>query len=373
MKLTNLVPLDQIQLAIDNSYISKRKHPQLDYWILNYTHKTQIEWYWTPITINCRGLIVDSSWNIIARPFKKFFTLDQWSTLRNHVWNLYGVKYSEMFSGPFEILEKYDGSLGILFYNPQTKKHELASRGSFESDQAIRGTEILQKKYPDLMPLENTTYLFEIIYPENKIVVDYQDLEDIILLAVINNETGKEISINREVTGFSNLFNKVPIVEKYNFINTDWRSLDKLNWKNAEGFVVRFLNNDIRVKIKFEEYKSLAKILNSLDERLVLEWTKNKINFEQVIYKLPLEQQKWVYQLYNDYITKYTKIETESRRIVERDKCLTRKEFACLHKNLYFSSVLFAMLDGKDYQSTIWKIIEKDIIKEIINEPAKNI
>lgn len=113
VKLPDIVKggLPQIQANIDYGWISKRKHPQLDYWILNYTQKAQIDWEWNSVTTICRGLIVDQDWNIIARPFKKFFTLDQWQTLRNSVWNLYHVKYSEMFNGPFEIQNKIDGCL----------------------------------------------------------------------------------------------------------------------------------------------------------------------------------------------------------------------------------------------------------------------
>jgi RNA ligase len=360
-KLTDIIKggLCQIQANIDAGLISKRKHPQLDYWILNYTHKTQIDWVWNQVTTVCRGLIVDDQWNIIARPFKKFFTLDQWQTFRNSVHHLYDVKYSKMFDGPFDVYCKLDGSLGILFQNPQTSKYEMASRGSFESEQAIKATEILQRKYPDISPFPGITYLFEIIYPENKIVVDYGDEEDLILLGCIDNETGKEIDIDYYHEGYTNLWGKVKRAERFLF--DDWRDLDKLNWKNSEGFVIRFLDNDIRVKIKFEEYKSLHKILNGLNEKLVFEWTKNNFDYSNVIEKLPLDKQEWVKELIFQYNNKFLTIYNEARYLVLRDGRLNRKEFARLHKDRHFSSVLFAMLDGKKWEEAIWKIIEKDI------------
>ena len=40
-------------------------------------------------------------------------------------------------------------------------------------------------------PKPGKTYLFEIIYPENRIVVDYGDYKGLVLIDVIDNETGK--------------------------------------------------------------------------------------------------------------------------------------------------------------------------------------
>jgi len=367
MILSEIFDLVGLEKEIQDGYISKRKHPTLPYFILNYITKTQIEWRWNIYTINCRGLIVDDQWNIIARPFKKFFTLDQWATLRNYVHNLYGVKYKEMFDGPYQITRKMDGSLNILFYNPQTNKYEMASRGAFESDQAIRGTKILQDKYPNLkVDHKRYTFLFEVIYPENKIVVDYHNMEDLILLAVIDNKTGKEISLyGGESVDFWNSQNiplNLQLANYYNkYVFNDWHHLDKLNLKNEKGFVVRFLDNDIRVKIKFEEYKSLAKILKSLDEFTVLDWVKNNYDFGQVLNKLSQEQQDWCLKLIKQYQDDYKGIEEECRKIINFDGKLSRKLFAQRYASIYFSSVLFCMLDKKDYDSAIWKLIERRI------------
>lgn len=253
-------------------------------------------------------------------------------------------------------------SLGILFYNPIKNRYELASRGSFESDQAIRGTRILQNKYPDLkVDHDKYTFLFEIIYPENRIVVDYGDEEDLILLAVIENDTGKEVNLSNNIDFWESQYIPLDLeyVEQYKF--DDWRDLDKLNWKNAEGFVVRFLDNDIRVKIKFGGYKSLHKILCGLNEKLVFEWTKNNFDCSSVVDKLPADKQKWIADLQSKFSQEYCKIENKCKELIRRDGHLLRKEFAVLHKDEYFSSVLFAMLDGKKWEDAIWKIIEKDI------------
>ena len=93
---------------------------------------------------------------------------------------------------PFEVFEKLDGSLGILYW--LNNLPYIATRGSFESEQARHATEILHGRYQHTFSSMDTnkTYLFEIIYPENRIVVDYGEMDDLILLTVIDNQTGHE-------------------------------------------------------------------------------------------------------------------------------------------------------------------------------------
>lgn len=46
----------------------------------------------------------------------------------------------------------------------------IATRGSFESDQALWATEWIQKRFRPVDFLAGYTYLYEIIYPENRVV-----------------------------------------------------------------------------------------------------------------------------------------------------------------------------------------------------------
>ena len=162
---------ENILREIDDGYISRRKHPQCDLYILNYTPKCQYAWRWNVDTIDCRGIITDGAWNIIHKPFPKFFTQEQYKTLRCSVRNLYGVSYKDLYTGAFEVAEKLDGSLGIAYYNDVDKHWAIATRGSFESPQAIFATKILRDRYRDAGFLPNRTYLFEIIYPEKVQVI----------------------------------------------------------------------------------------------------------------------------------------------------------------------------------------------------------
>src|SRR5438132_2764187 len=154
-------------------YLSCRKHPTDDLLIWNYTQKTQWERNWTPETRMCRGLITTSAGEIVARPFEKFYNAGEWLSMGNAI----PVE-------PFEVYEKLDGSLGIL-YHLANGGWAIATRGAFESPQAQVGTGLLDGLPATFEPSPRYTYLFEIIYPENRIVVNYGDRRELVLLAVI--------------------------------------------------------------------------------------------------------------------------------------------------------------------------------------------
>jgi RNA ligase len=127
-------------------HLFKQNHPTLPLSIWNYSPEVQYRQLWDDITLQCRGIVTDNEGNVVARPFKKFFNIEE----GNH-----------NPTEEFEVFEKMDGSLGILF----NYKDEwvFATRGSFTSDQSKRAYKLLEK-----YPIENldkkNTYLFEIIY-----------------------------------------------------------------------------------------------------------------------------------------------------------------------------------------------------------------
>jgi len=143
---------------IEKGLISERKHPNADLWIYNYTPVVQYDRLWDAITKSCRGLIMDGAGNVIARPFSKFFNLQEHQP-------------SEIPNEPFDVYEKMDGSLGIIYWIGNTPY--IATRGSFESEQSIHATNVLHTRYAHLFNKLNRkyTYLVEILYPENRIVI----------------------------------------------------------------------------------------------------------------------------------------------------------------------------------------------------------
>ena len=100
----------------------KNDHPTLPISIYNYSRTCQYENKWDEITKMCRGLILDQEGNVIAKGFNKFFNMEEHQP-------------EEIPNEPFEVFEKLDGSLGILFW--YQGKWILATKGSFTSDQSI--------------------------------------------------------------------------------------------------------------------------------------------------------------------------------------------------------------------------------------------
>lgn len=365
MKLSELIKPNLFQIALKEGYISERRHATAPLRIYNYTPKTQFEWAWDEATMNARGLIVDAQDNIVARPFKKFFTLEQLTELRNYVHNLYGVKFADIFNHPFRTYEKVDGSLGVLYHDGFD--WAIATRGSFESDQSALATKILREsktlyglKYTDLPYNPNYTYLFEIVHPENRIVVNYGDTKELVLIAIIDTETGREIHFDLD-TGISPHFRQP---KEYNVEH--FEHLAALEQPNTEGFVLLF-ENGLRLKYKFEEYKRLHRIITNVNEKNIWEMLSKGESIQDLLDKVPDEFYNWVKGVVADLEAKYEAIndavQNTYRSIVQRK--LTKKDVALGYRNNPYQHLLFALMDGKPVAPGIWAQIKPISTKEI--------
>lgn len=341
--------IDELNKMIEEKLVSVQKHPETDYFIYNYGPRAQYERIWNNITLQCRGLILDSKYNVIARPFKKFFNLEEHSK-------------SDIPKSPFEVYEKMDGSLGILYWIED--KPYIATRGSFESDQAKKANQILNEKYSHTFSKidRSKTYLFEILFPENRIVCNYGDLEDLVLLAIIDNKTGLDCEL--ESIGF-------PLVKRYDGIN-DINSLKELEEENREGFVVKF-ENGFRLKIKFEEYVRLHRILTQVSTKTIWQNLSEGNDFDEILNRVPDEFYNWVKDTKSNLEDKFKSIENESNILFHRFYSWgvgeTRAEFAEYAKKQKYPAILFKMLDGKKYDDVIWRIIKPDYEKPFIKNP----
>lgn len=346
--------IETLNKYYEEGLVTKQVHPTLPLTIWNYTEKVQYQGLWDEITLMTRGLVTDNYGDIVARPFNKFFNLGE-------------GKYTP--TEEFDVFEKMDGSLGILFH--YDNQWILATRGSFTSDQAVKGMEILKKyRYERLLP--GFTYLFEIIYPENRIVVDYDGMEDLVLLAVIDNTDGYELKIHDdkihlEGIRFINLYNNLGfnIVKKYNGI-TDYSILAGMISNDREGYVVRFSNGD-RVKIKGDEYNRLHKIMTNMSTTSVWETLKNGDKLEELIKDVPDEFFNKIKEERQRLTDEYKSIELEYRlthELISRyPDSNTRKGYAEKAIKFTYPKLLFLMLDGKDYSNSIWDIIKPEFKK----------
>ena len=330
-----------LQKMIDEGYIKSNKHPEQDLYIYNYTQTAQFERLWNEVTLACRGIIMDGNQNIVARPFPKFFNLGEQE----------GV---EIPKTSFEVYDKMDGSLGILYWIE--KKPYIASRGSFTSNQAIKATEMLHSTYKEIWKHLDTskTYLFEIIYPENRIVLDYGTTEALVLLGVIDTQTAVELPL--EDIGF-------PIVAKYDGIK-DIETLKSLQNDNKEGFVIKF-ENGFRLKVKFDEYVRLHRIITQLSSIDIWQHLKEKQPLDAMLEHVPDEFFNWVKSVIKTLNKEFQIIEKQC--IIDFKVLENRKETAFYFMTCAYPAVLFLMLDNKSYDHEIWKRIRPTFEKPFMN------
>ena len=340
MKLFEYINEKELREMMDAGYINIQMHPSTPLYIYNYSKMCQIDKMWNDTTEKCRGLIVDSNDNIISRPFRKFYNYEEYEDP------------SVIPDLPFDIYEKLDGSLGILYWIDNTPY--IATRGSFVSDQAIHATEILHKKFRNVWSRldRSKTYLFEIIYPEDSHVLTYKGVDDIFLLAVIDIETGEEEDINN----YKGLFS---VTEHYTC--SDWREIRNLiNGDNREGFVVRF-SNGFRIKLKYHEYMKLHFLKAGFNENKIFEYISNDEThyIDEVMSTLDEEHQMY-YQSIIDKLYKSFNLIIHICELEYRDDFETQKDAALYFNTCTYPAVLFAMRSGKDIHPIVWKIVDKN-------------
>lgn len=334
-----MIDLQLIRRRVSEGFISARRHPRFPLTIYNYTPRAQYERVWDAATRICRGLILTDDGLIAARPFPKFFN--------------YGEPDAPPVPDePYDIYDKVDGSLGILYR--KDNEWAIATRGSFESPQATRATDILHRCYPDALRqcAGGRTYLFEIIYPENRIVVDYGQREELILLAVIDNITGLDLPL--ENIGF-------PVVMRLSGAGTDGlASLKGLGSPNQEGFVVRFASGT-RFKVKFDEYLRLHRIIFGLSSKMIWQHLRDGHDPDELLDHVPDEFAAWVRCTANALHEQFTAIERLAHQAFQitrtmpfrKDQALWIQEHAP-----HLGGPFFRMLDGKPYRDLIWRMIE---------------
>jgi RNA ligase len=140
------------------------------------------------------------------------------------------------------VTDKADGSLGILYPLP-SGGWAMSTRGSFASEQAAHATQVLNERYGDFQPAPGVTTLVEIVYPQNRIVLDYAGMDDLILLGGVEVATGTvyDTASFPDWTG--------PRTATFEAATlADALALEPR--ANAEGIVVRDLTTGAMIKIK---------------------------------------------------------------------------------------------------------------------------
>lgn len=368
MLLKDYLDVDKLERYIAEGIVTRRHHTTMPLSILCYGKRATYENIWDDITEKCRGLIIDDQGVIIARPFEKFFNLDTLDRPETHYDTLRELAQPECY-------EKLDGSLGIFW--EYDNKFGVASKGSFSSDHAQWATYWYSKECKNHQWPKGFTPVFEMICQAVQTHVVYYDIPDqLILLALINKETGEEADYN---TLYHYAFlNGLKTVEIFRKSVATAAAEDR---ENREGYVLSWPRPGqppLKVKVKHETFLKLQKIVHAVTPGAILEALKTGDYATITLWKestspeLSLFVQKWFATLsgmFGEYLT-------AAKRVADSAllRFSTRKEqaeFILNDTNKKYASIAFALLDqqekGADPSTAAWKLVEKWYEEELDN------
>jgi len=354
---------ERVDELVVTGYLNRIKHLEKDIYVLKYSRNCQFEKQWEELTLMARGLVIDGNYNIIARPFGKFFNIEEHD-------------FNELPKTNFEVFDKMDGSLGIVFF--YDGEWHICTSGSFISDQAVKGKEILESKNINVLD-KTKTYLFEIIFDSNRIVVDYGNKEDLVMLAAFDTDSGEEVLYDELVIKY---FNTYEVVRRFDGLN-DLSKIREVQHNNKEGYVIRF-SNGLRIKAKFAEYVRLHSILTQMSNLVI--WKSLRYGIDLDIREVPDEFDDWVKETKKDLLANFgeykyeinkryysiIRIFTDDQNSLNSTKNIDFEEFVKLAKKekKYFD-YLMMKFKQKDIDDSIWRNIRPKYTLPFIKRSVK--
>jgi len=235
------------------------------YCVVNYAVAFEETFQWdsddpvgSAIRRECRGLIFDLNWNLVSRPYHKFFNAGEKEETQLNKINLYE---------PHVVLEKLDGSM--IRPIPTKEGFRLATKAGI-TDVAMNAEVFVADKlnYARLIGkciLMNMTPIFEWVSRKNRIVVDYPE-DNLILTGIRYNDTGHYIDY-KTMTIYAKAWN-IPVVKA-----VDGLAVQDINlfvkqvreWDDGEGVVLRFDTGHM-VKVKADDYVLRHKTKDSISQ-----------------------------------------------------------------------------------------------------------
>lgn len=219
----------------------------------------------------CRGKVVNiKTHEIVQYPYDKFFNIDE-----NNEYSLDKIRNRLACAKYISVTEKVDGCLVAVTQTDKTKSIQIDEKnidnlivqtmGQFDNEQVQIAKAILIKQRSIIKP--ERTYIFELITPAEKHVVDYGNLETLILTNIRDLRTYKLLKYN-EIKAEGQQLN-IPIVKQYEYSNIDEfiakaseTETNKTNKLEHEGWVFRIDNKydeTFMFKLKYKEYFRLSR------------------------------------------------------------------------------------------------------------------
>lgn len=324
---------------------------------------------WDAQNVIFRSSIWDLYGNLVSAGFKKFVN--------------FGEK-PEIFGQPkslknSSVFEKVDGSCMIVdYYNNMINAR---TRGTFNYrilDNAGDYKYALEQnpQIEEYLKLnQNLTLLFEIVTPNNKIVIDYGSNVDIYLLGVVD-KTNYTYWAQKNVTELALKLNlKRP---KQYFFKTLEECIETVQaLKNQEGVVIYTNNDQDLFKVKSTDYlmKHAFKEHASLESVIDLFLAYNKPNYLTFCQKIDEAFDYECRKMVDGYISQtldaykeVCKIQQHMKSFADSVKTLNRKDAAekilSSYGNTNRSGFVFMLLDNKqwtdkEYKKLLWQVLKQ--------------
>jgi RNA ligase len=219
-----------------------------DYW---YTVNNVTTVSWDPVVSAARGIVYNrKTGELLAKPYSKFFNIGQ----------VPETNLENLPKGPFTTTKKLDGCLGVSYKHKGELR--IASSGSLKYDISQWATKWANENLKVDQFMDGYTYIFEVLHPDHKIVIDYGDEPNLVLTVVIHTETDREVSYE-QLMGCGNMIDcEVTECLFFSSIEEIIEVCEELPF-NEEGFVVTF-SNGLKIKIKGKEYTRLHYLISDL-------------------------------------------------------------------------------------------------------------
>jgi RNA ligase len=266
------LPFDELYSGIiqevEKGNVNRQVKDDLE--LFDYTRSCVFEKHWNVFTLISRGLILcPSQKKVVCLPLIKFFN------------------FAEIIYLPenedFRATLKYDGSMICTFFH--SGKWYCSTRGSFVSNQAIWAEKWMHQNVNMGFLVPGRTYIFEVIYKENRIVISY-DFEGLVLITGYN-EFGYEFLYEDTVEYARQLGTRVVEAPGFCTIEELLKKAEILP-SSEEGWVVRF-DNGYRIKIKSSEYLKVHRLVSNCTPLAVWDMLRSCMDIEPIIQQLPEE------------------------------------------------------------------------------------
>lgn len=302
---------------------------------------------WDDLTSICRGLVTDGEGLVISRPFPKFFN-----------WGEPEAPGPDITQAPFWAYDKMDGTLIVV--GERDGEAVVSTKGSFETWHSGLAREMLD----GWKPVKGSTGIFEFIHPDNRIVVDYGDAKELVLLGAVENDTGVDHFTPENYAEQSGWHGRLVAPQAFRLQAILQTVANPENGPNREGFVLLWPTEDgpsPRVKIKFAQYMQLHHQLSRLSNVAVWEALSSD-TFEVMLEIVPDEMYDKVRECADELIAEHAAVSAQAETVAKGARLLHDKRADqaryILGKDDVLSALAFKALDNKGLSEAVWQKIK---------------